>query len=246
MEWAGNELAAFVKDLDWYDWGLYRIGGNFDDKPDEKDFKAKETEILQRWPIVLKILRRLPDMSPETPVLERGDNGSLVVGKIQDMCHQALGLARRHAEIEICLGPDGPQLPADLLHAWVWEAARSLWDTRHYREAVQVAATSVNAHLQHIAGRRDVSDYRLVTELFSEKDPEVGRPRLRWPGDPSDEQFRSMQAGLRGYGAGVFQCIRNPATHDLDELSEQDALERLASLSLFCKWVGACKVVRAA
>jgi hypothetical protein len=150
---------------------------------------------------------------------------------------QTLALLDDAEEIEANLDPPGPRLSAGELHPWAWEAARSLWETGHYREAVQAAATSVNAHLQALAKRRDVSDYKLVTELFSEKDPEPGKPRLRWPGDPTDEEFKSMQAGLRSYGSSIFQVIRNRATHDLTELLEHEALERLAAMSLFCRWV---------
>lgn len=150
---------------------------------------------------------------------------------------QTLAMLDDAEEIEANLDPVGPRLVAGELHPWVWESARSLWETGHFREAVQAAATSVNAHLQALSNRRDVSDYKLVTELFSEKDPEPGKPRLRWPGDPTDEEFKSMQAGLRSYGSGIFQCIRNRATHDLTELTEHAAMERLAAMSLFCRWI---------
>ncbi|GLY37234.1 hypothetical protein Amsp01_032580 [Amycolatopsis sp. NBRC 101858] len=155
---------------------------------------------------------------------------------------QSLALLNEAEEIEANLGMPGPQLAAGEFHPWVWDAARSLWETRHYREAVQAAATSINAHLQDRAGRRDISDYKLAAELFSEKPPEARKPRLRWSGAPEYEEFKSMQAGLRGFSAGVFQCIRNPATHDLSELSEQAALERLAAMSLYCRLVDECSL----
>src|SRR5690348_16144313 len=75
---------------------------------------------------------------------------------------QTLALIDEADEIAKNLEPEGPTLSAAELHPWVWEAARSLWETRHYREAVQTAATSVNAHLQALADRRDISDYKLV------------------------------------------------------------------------------------
>lgn len=156
---------------------------------------------------------------------------------------QTLALVDQAEEIEANLAPPSPQLSASALHPWVWGAAASLWETRHYREAVQAAATSVNAHLQALVGRRDISDYKLITELFSEKDPEVGKTRLRWPGDATDEEFKSMQAGLRSFGSGVFQAIRNRTTHDLTELTEQEALERLAAMSLLCHWIQSCRIM---
>lgn len=153
---------------------------------------------------------------------------------------QTLALVDEADEIENNLQLPGPQLSATELHRWVWDAARSLWETQHYREALQTAATSDNARLQDLAGRRDVSDYKLIAELFSEKDPEPRKPRLRWPGTSTDEEFKSMQAGLRSFGVGIFQCIRNPVTHDLTELTEQAAFERLAAMSLLCRWIEQC------
>lgn len=42
------------------------------------------------------------------------------------------------------------------------------------------------------------------------------------------------------FGAGCFAAIRNPVGHlpnDQFELPEQDALERLAALSLLARWI---------
>ncbi|HSX07002.1 MAG TPA: TIGR02391 family protein [Candidatus Saccharimonadia bacterium] len=157
----------------------------------------------------------------------------------------SLALLRDAEEMEANLKPAGPQLGADTFHPWVWESARSLWATRHYREAVQASATSINAHLQDLSGRRDVSDYKLVIELFSELPPSKGKPRLRWPGEPSDEEYKSMQGGIRSFGSGIFQTIRNTSSHNLIELTEQEALERLAAMSLLCSWVEKCELVHA-
>ena len=156
---------------------------------------------------------------------------------------QALAYFRTAEEIQNNLEELAPRMQADQLHKWIWLPAKSLWETGHFREAVQASATNVNAHLQRKAGRRDVSDYKLTTELFSEKDPEPGRPRLRWPADPTSEEFKSMQAGLRSFAAGAFQCIRNRATHDMTELTEQQAFERLSALSLLCHWIETCSLV---
>jgi hypothetical protein len=39
--------------------------------------------------------------------------------------------------------------------------------------------------------------------------------------------------------------IRNSATHNTDDISEKDALERLATLSLLVRWVDGCDLVEA-
>lgn len=56
-----------------------------------------------------------------------------------------------------------------------------------------------------------------------------------------DGQTRdSMTHGVSHFGAGCFQTIRNPVGHlpnEEHELTEQGALERLATLSLFAGWI---------
>jgi hypothetical protein len=51
-----------------------------------------------------------------------------------------------------------------------------------------------------------------------------------------------MNDGLRQLAPGVHMTIRNPATHSTDELGEQEALERLAVLSLLARWVDDCRL----
>ncbi|PYE14990.1 uncharacterized protein Ymh [Williamsia limnetica] len=49
-----------------------------------------------------------------------------------------------------------------------------------------------------------------------------------------------MLRGVRFFGCGCFGAIRNPLGHlpnDEIELDEQTALEQLAALSLFARWV---------
>lgn len=102
-----------------------------------------------------------------------------------------------------------------------------------------------NSRLQEKLNRRDLSEVKLVREALSDKPPEPGKPRLRFP-DVGDEQTReSMRQGVMGFGAGCFQAIRNPVGHlpnDEHELSEQSALERLAALSLFVRWIDQAQV----
>jgi len=132
-----------------------------------------------------------------------------------------------------------PRLIASALHRLIWTAAEAQWNTGHRHEAVLAAAKAVNSHLQAKLGRRDVSESDLVRQAFSEKDPEPGKPRLRFVLD--DEQTRdSLRQGVMSFGAGCFQAIRNPVGHlpnDAIDLTEQTALERLAALSLFVRWI---------
>jgi hypothetical protein len=94
--------------------------------------------------------------------------------------------------------------------------------------------------LQAKVSRRDVSEVNLVQEAFSGNDPSPGRPRLRFPEIEDERTRESMTQGALSFGVGCFQAIRNPVGHlpnEEHELSEQEALERLAALSLLARWI---------
>jgi uncharacterized protein (TIGR02391 family) len=146
------------------------------------------------------------------------------------------------AEIEEMLGPteDSPTLAADGLHPMVWSSAQPQWSTGHRHEAVLAATKAVNSMLQAKLGRRDVSESKLVQEAFSERPPADGRPRLRYPAIEDEQTRDSMRQGVLDFGLGCFRAIRNPVGHlpnDEVELNEQEALERLAAVSLFARWI---------
>ncbi|MFD3471897.1 hypothetical protein ACFWWM_37305 [Streptomyces sp. NPDC058682] len=46
----------------------------------------------------------------------------------------------RDAEVRERLGDNAPLLSAGAMHPWVWEGARALWRSGHFREAVTAAA----------------------------------------------------------------------------------------------------------
>jgi hypothetical protein len=227
-EWARERLSKYISAVRVYKRYV-----------DDQDFNQASYENVMKLELAAKAIMRQvnPDFVDYSFI--NHDHGKALTAAIQ-----SLVLIDEAEEIEKNLAPVGPRLVADNFHTWVWDAARSLWATGHYRESVQAAATNINAHLQEIAGRRDISDYKLVIELFSDHDPEQGKPRLRWPGEPTDEAYKSMQAGLRSFGAAVFQGIRNQSTHDLKELQEYEALERLAAMSLLCRWIENCRVIK--
>lgn len=171
-------------------------------------------------------------------------------GAERDACERLLSRIASDEEITSMLsGYDAsPRLSANQLHDLVWRSASAQWSTGHRHEAVLAAAKAVNSQLQTKLGRRDVSDVRLIREAFSDKDPEPGRPRLQFP-EIEDEQTReSMRQGAMNFGSGCFQGIRNPLGHLLNEeveLSEQEALERLAALSLLARWIDQATLVEA-
>jgi uncharacterized protein (TIGR02391 family) len=150
---------------------------------------------------------------------------------------------------ELLRGVDGtPQLAASALHDLVWRAAAAQWETDHRHDAVLAAAKAVNSLLQKKLGRRDVSEVKLVQEAFSEKEPTPGKARLRYPGIADDQTRESTREGAMSFGVGCFKAIRHPLGHrpnDELEMSEQEALERLAALSLLARWIDDAVVVTA-
>jgi hypothetical protein len=89
---------------------------------------------------------------------------------------------------------------------------------------------------------------KLVQEAFSEKGPAPAKPRLRFQGIADDQTRESMREGAMSFGVGCFKAIRHPLGHrpnDEIEMSEQEALERLAALSLLARWIDDAAVVTA-
>lgn len=159
---------------------------------------------------------------------------------------RALGIHLYGAELSDRLRPDSPNLIADQLHPWVWNAAAPLWFAGSKQEAVLAAARSVNARLQQKLGRLDTSESSLCREAFSLDAPSTGRPRLRFLGDRASDTWHSRQQGGMQLGAGCFAGIRNPAAHeDGLVLTERVALEQLAAFSLLARWIDECEVERA-
>jgi len=145
---------------------------------------------------------------------------------------RGLGILAERDEWEANLAPEGPVVPADQFHPWVWDAARTLWASGHYRQAVQAAATAINVHTQTKLRRRDVADDKLMQEAFSTNPPEPGKHRLRCPGADADTTAQNRQRGALQYALGCFFAIRNPATHEHGEWDQQIALEFMAALSI--------------
>lgn len=163
------------------------------------------------------------------------------VGEARNLAQRGLGILDDLDEVAENLGPQGPSVAADQLHPWVWDAARGLWESGHYRQSVAAAAGLVSANLQTKVQRRDVNDDDLMTQSFSLADPQPGKPRLRLRGH--DETARSRQEGALSYARGCYALIRNPAVHEVVEWPEALALERLAALSVLATLIDDCEVI---
>lgn len=158
-------------------------------------------------------------------------------------CREALA---REEEIKENLGENAPELSAAELHPWVWSGASSLWQSGHFREAVEGAIRKLNAEMQNKVGRRDVSETDLFKQACTTDDPAAGKARLRRMEPDGSKTYESVQRGAMNLAEGIFAGIRNPLSHEADqELSQQEALEYLAALSVLARWVDTAAVARA-
>ena len=131
------------------------------------------------------------------------------------------------------------------MHATVWDAAARYWTMHLFRDAVRVACEALVERVKVINGHNELSDTDAWTQIFSDKAPAPGRPRLRWPGTPEDRDVKSMKGGLGRLAPGLQMTIRNPSTHGMEVFTEQEAFEQLAALSMLARWVDKCEVVPA-
>lgn len=139
----------------------------------------------------------------------------------------------------------GPALAADALHPWVWKAARPHWESDNHDAAVWAAAINVNTQLKAKAERPDLGESKLVQAAFGTEPPKAGLVRLRLCDDSNPELFKDRHLGAIHLGQGLFSGVRNPLNHvGAEDLTEQEALETLASWSLFARWVDRAIVVR--
>lgn len=158
---------------------------------------------------------------------------------------RAIAQLEAEQELNEMLGNDAPQLDASAMHPWVWGSVQGLWGSGHYRQAVGMAAIAVNAQSQSKLDRRDLSEWKLLGEAFSTKDPESGKPRLRFGPNDGSDTWRSRHEGAAAFARGVYAAIRNPIAHEEgDELDENEALEQLAAFSILARWIEKATVER--
>src|SRR5699024_9184871 len=144
----------------------------------------------------------------------------------------------RRQEVAENLGESAPELSAAELHPWIWDGAKSLWQSGHFREAVGGSVRKLNAEAQNKVGRRDLSETKLFQEAFSDKPATAGKARLRRMNPDDSDTYKSVQRGAMAFAEGIFAGIRNPLSHEAgQELTEQEALEYLAALSVLARWV---------
>lgn len=208
---------------------------------DNRRVKGQSDEIVKKAHVVEQILDRvIPTWRND---LEKLDNKRWQVHRQAAL--RAVSEIKHHEEIAEKLGDNAPQISAAALHPWVWESARSLWQSGHYRAAVQAAVTKLNAETQNKVGRRDISEKALFSESYSSNAPEPGKARLRPANDDGGKTASSIRRGIASLAEGLYAAIRNPASHDLlDELEEHVALEQLAVVSVLARFIDDSAVIK--
>ena len=238
-EWATEQLDAFLRLTE-----LYRPP----DPPHVVNLTAHmstrgaQHEIVASAQVVEQILDRvLPGWRTEVPA----DRNKSVNRWYQhrEAAERARAALAREDEVRRNLGDDAPRLSASRLHPWIWDGARALWQSDHYREAVGAAARKLNAETQNKLDRRDVSETDLFKQAFSLDAPKPGARRLRVLTDDGSKTYQSMHRGVMAYAEGCFAAIRNPVAHSEGELSEDKGLEQLAALSVLARWVDGAQVL---
>ncbi|QDO89448.1 hypothetical protein FNH13_14835 [Ornithinimicrobium ciconiae] len=160
-------------------------------------------------------------------------------------------LAALITDAEAAATTDVPAFSPALMHPVVWAGAAAHWTSHQYRVAVREAAEALTVHWKERLGRNDIDDTPFWQQTLSSGEAEPGRPKLRWPGDLEDKTTKSMRGGLEplakslnGLATGLNLTVRNVTTHTRDELSEQEAMERLAAYSYLARLLDTCEIDR--
>lgn len=145
-----------------------------------------------------------------------------------------------------------PSFSPAQLHPVIWSGAAAHWTAHQFRVAVREAAEGLTVHWKERLGRNDVDDTVFWQQTLSPGDPTNGRPRLVWPGPPDDKTSKSMRGGLEplakalnALATGLNLTVRNVTTHTRKELTEQQAMERLAAYSFLAHLLDQCQIEQA-
>lgn len=199
--------------------------------------------LVRRWPLIEDIINAA---DPESP---RG--GSIWAAGMWSWTYETtpverlIGILSQREEHEAIFSPKGPMLAADRMHRWVWDASANLWSNGHYGPAVEAAAKAVEQQTQLKLNHPGLHGKDLYSKAFSTKPPEPDNPRLRFPDIDEEKQssaWVSAHEGAQHLGMACAQGIRNPRAHSPVDLSEQEAIEQLAALSVLARWVETCEV----
>ncbi len=219
---------------------------------DERDLRRKGrresmTQLFEMQPLIESIARELdPDgverLKGRTRPVVGGATWSSAIVEVDRL----IGTLEKRPDFQRIFDPPGPTLAASGLHPWVWNAVASLWGDGHYEPAVHQAGLAIQLQTQLKVSRRDLHGKDLYAQAFSVKEPTSKMQRLRFLHIDKNERpddWTSAHEGAMHLGMGCAQGIRNPQAHPSDDITEQEALEQLAALSVLARWVDECEPV---
>lgn len=129
------------------------------------------------------------------------------------------------------------------LHEWVWDAAKSHWEDKYYRDAVEHAYKAIVREAQNKINNKSIDGVQLFQEAFSVN---AGSQRLRFQQLENDvATHRSMLLGAMKLGEAAAQGIRNPLSHiphNESPMEQQECLECLNALSLLARWIDRAEI----
>ena len=233
-------------------------GGRRSPHPDQQPTRAAltelNTELLRLQPLIEDIATEIDSrVEPGRFRPVQSESFGWRWASAMEVTERLIGRLRDLDVRSEIFGPRGPSLAASQLHPWVWNATVDRWDSGHWTDAVDAAARAVEELTQQKTNLSSLSGPDLYSKAFSTEPPEPGRSRLRFSAIPeksedgkTSRKWTSAHEGAGAFGRGCAQGIRNMHAHGTSELSEQQAIEYLAALSVLARWVDSAVVEVAA
>lgn len=205
----------------------------------DREADTVRRKIRELRPLIQNISKRIMSVNYLNTFKADDDNWIMNAKAGAEELIGTIDMITTHKEI---FGPEGPALVAEDLHHWIWDAAVKLWDSNHYKQAVENAWNNLVRYTQEKTGLNSTGT-KLYSSLFKIT-PDDNRPLGFHKIKKETEDWTSAHQGAHHYGMGCALGIRNLTAHTTDELDEQKALEYLAALSVLARWVDEATVLR--
>ena len=210
----------------------------------DREVKEGRDEVRKRTRFAREVIAAMGENELATRVVEyeEGIYGGHPFTQARVAIVEAIAILTQREELAEIVGPVGPRLAASELHSAIWGAAAALWDDGHFPQAIQAAASALEAKLQAVAGI-GVSGADLGN-LFSLNAPTQESPRLRIRSidrDTKSKTWKSAHEGAASLVRGALMGVRNLLSHPgWPEPTSGEALEMLAVLSYVARLVDRC------
>lgn len=121
------------------------------------------------------------------------------------------------------------------LHPRIAEAARELYQDKHYRQSVLDASIALVNYVKEKSRRHDLDGSTLMSTVFSPNAPVLAFNPL------TDQTDKDEQQGLMHLFMGAVLALRNPRAHSVFDDSPELALDSIAFLSMLAKRLDGAK-----